>query len=304
MLNSQDCVIQGQVIPPDILGELTETKYDAENPSLMRQRLLREGYLFLRGMFACDDVMAVRDEVFGRLADVGEIRQPARDGIFTGASRRRELVGDIGKFWQSVSEGPALRQVSHGKRAHEMMNAVYGEPSHPHDYIFLRPSVAGRATHLHYDYPFFARGSKRINTVWTALGEIPPVDGTLVIVENSHHFDDLIEPILDVDYSSSYSKQVSLTDNAVELARERKSRLLTAHFQPGDVVVFGMTTLHGTLDNHSPLGRTRLSSDVRWQPAADPVDSRYVGPNPPGTTGAGYGELNGAKPLDIPWHVR
>jgi hypothetical protein len=34
----------------------------------------------------------------------------------------------------------------------------------------------------------------------------------------------------------------------------------------------------------------RLSTDVRFQPG--------------GTTGAGYGELNGAKPLTEPWHIR
>ena len=40
------------------------------------------------------------------------------------------------------------------------------------------------------------------------------------------------------------------------------------------------------------------------QRASDPVAERYVGPNPRGTTGIGYGELNGAKPLTEPWHVR
>jgi ectoine hydroxylase-related dioxygenase (phytanoyl-CoA dioxygenase family) len=74
--------------------------------------------------------------------------------------------------------------------------------------------------------------------------------------------------------------------------------------EAGDLIVFDMFTMHGSLDNHSPLGRVRLSCDVRWQPAADPVDPRYRGDHPPGTTGAGYGELNGAKPLDLPWHVR
>ena len=51
-------------------------------------------------------------------------------------------------------------------------------------------------------------------------------------------------------------------------------------------------------------GRVRVSCDVRWQSAAMPLDLRYFGANPGGTTGAGYAELNGAKPLDQPWHVR
>ena len=65
-----------------------------------------------------------------------------------------------------------------------------------------------------------------------------------------------------------------------------------------------MTMLHGTLDNHNPRQRARLSSDVRWQPAGDPIDERYFGPNPAGTTGIGYAELNGAKPLTQDWHTR
>ena len=65
-----------------------------------------------------------------------------------------------------------------------------------------------------------------------------------------------------------------------------------------------MFTMHGTFDNHSPQGRVRLSCDVRWQPASDPLDPRYAGSDPPGTTGIGYGELNGAKPLTEDWHTR
>ena len=51
---------------------------------------------------------------------------------------------------------------------------------------------------------------------------------------------------------------------------------------------------YGALDNRSPVGRVRVSCDVRYQRASDPIDERYVGPNPRGTTGVGYGELNGA----------
>ena len=35
-----------------------------------------------------------------------------------------------------------------------------------------------------------------------------------------------------------------------------------------------------------------------------PKDPRYFGVNPGGTTGAGYGELNSARPLNEDWHIR
>ena len=110
-------------------------------------------------------------------------------------------------FWQSVSEGPSLRSVSHGTRINSVMTTLFGQQPRAHDYLFLRPSVVGRATRLHYDLPFFGRGSKRIVTVWTALGDISVCDGPLVVVEGSRRFDDLIEPIRKIDYQSNDSPQ-------------------------------------------------------------------------------------------------
>ena len=65
-----------------------------------------------------------------------------------------------------------------------------------------------------------------------------------------------------------------------------------------------MFTLHGSLQNVSEENRVRLSVDVRYQRLADTVDERYFGPSPTGTTGIGYGELVGAKPLTEAWHIR
>ena len=49
----------------------------------------------------------------------------------------------------------------------------------------------------------------------------------------------------------------------------------TADFAPGDILTFSMRTLHMSTTNTT--NRVRLSADVRWQPAAEPADPRYVG---------------------------
>ncbi len=54
-------------------------------------------------------------------------------------------------------------------------------------------------------------------------------------------------------------------------------RWLSADYQAGDVLCFTMQTLHGALDNNSPEGRCRLSSDTRYQPADEPLDDRWNG---------------------------
>jgi hypothetical protein len=43
----------------------------------------------------------------------------------------------------------------------------------------------------------------------------------------------------------------------------------------GDVVVFTLHTVHMSTANLTD--RVRLSADVRWQPASEPADARYVG---------------------------
>ena len=299
-----NCRMQGHVVPDDILGTLQETPFEPSRFHDLQNKLENTGYLFFRGVIPENNIHQARREIFQRLHEVGEIKQPVEEGLFTGTSDRTARMPDLGSFWKSVSEGPALRRVSHGNQIQRVLDTVFSETARAHDYLFLRPSVPGRSTHLHYDHPFFARGSQRIHTVWTALGDIPLMEGPLVVMEGSNQFDDLIAMAQGVDYDSKDTPLVQLMDDPAELARQRGVRMLTADFRAGDVLLFSMRLLHGTLDNQSPIGRTRLSCDVRWQPASDPVDPRYSGPEPTGTTGIGYAELNGAKPLNESWHQR
>ncbi|MBI3862642.1 MAG: phytanoyl-CoA dioxygenase family protein, partial [Planctomycetia bacterium] len=260
-----------------------------------------------------DAVLAARNEVFTRLAEVGEIAEPVAAGIATGASRRREASPDLGVFWKSVSEGQALRNVTHSGRLAELAGLLFDAPARPHDYLFLRPAPVGNATDLHYDFPFFAGGASQIVTCWLPLGEIPVCDGPLAVVENSHRFEDLIAPLrsarLTGDPQAFAAAQAvayqSAATDTLEFVIARQTRLLTTHFQPGDVVIFSGFTMHGSFDNHSPLRRVRLSVDVRYQPAADRHDDpRFFGPNPIGAKGGSYGEQKAAQPLGTPWVAR
>lgn len=300
---NDDRFFNGQVIPAAVAGHFQDSS-DVDDPHELRARLLEDGYLFLRDVLDPADLLAARNEAFSRLVDVGEI-EPGSDGIATGGSRREELEDDLIAFWRSVSEGPALRHVSHGGQLRELMETVFGETALPQDYLWLRPRAVGWSTGFHYDHPFFARGSRRIYTVWFPLGDIPYSDGPLMLIENSHRFDDLIGSLHDRDEqinSSSKAAEVAAfegewTEDPIAFALDRNVRLLSAEFRTGDVLIFGMNMLHGAMDNHSPAGRVRLSCDVRYQPASDPIDDRYFGPNPTGQSGQGYGDMTSSRPL-------
>lgn len=299
-----NCRVKGQPVPSSLVGELTDSASLLDDPKALRARLADDGYLFLRGVVDRDTVMEARREVFKRLVEVGEIKPPAIDGIATGDSRRKELKPDLGAFWKSISEGRNLRAASNGRDMTRIMSLIFAEPARPQDYIFLRAGAQGRATGLHFDYPFFTRAHDKVCTVWLPIGDVPVEDGPVVIVEGSNRYRDLIDPMIGFDISKDNSRKADFGADAVSFAKARGTRLLTHNFEAGDIALFGMYTAHGSLDNHSPIGRVRLSCDLRWQPASLPLDERYFGENPPGTTGVGYGELNGAKPLTQDWHVR
>ena len=299
----KNAMVKGAPVPEAMLAELTDSAGLLGDAAAMRERLAKDGYLFLRGVIDAAAVRAARAEVVQRLEAVGEI-VPGSDGIFSGTSRRRDLEPDLGAFWKSVSNGKKFRAVSHGEAVARVMAMVAGTKVQGQDYVFLRVGVPGRATGLHFDYPFFTRMHDQVWTVWLPLGDVPVEQGPLVVVEGSHRFDDLIEPMRGFDVVKDTGRKADLGADAICFAQSRGARLLTADFRAGDIAVFGMYTVHGSLDHHDASGQVRVSCDVRWQAEAMPRDPRYFGEEPGGTTGVGYAELNGAKPLDQPWHVR
>lgn len=276
-----------------------------DNREGLRSALETDGYVHLRGALPREAALAAREEVLTRLAEVGEIAEPATEGRFTGQSRRKEVAGGLGAFWKSVNDGPCLRAVTHGPALGALASAVLGAPSRGHDYMFLRVGVAGRGTSLHCDYPFFTRATERVITCWVALSDIELAQGPIYVVDGSHKFVDHVAGMRGFDLARNpQGRRATLAEDPIAFARARGARLLTSSFRAGDILLFGMFLIHGAFDNRAPERPVRLSCDVRYQPESEPFDPRYVGPDPGGTFGGGYAELNGAKPLTEEWHQR
>ena len=159
-----------------------------------------------------------------------------------------------------------------------------------------------KSTKMHCDSGFFKRKTKKVLTCWFVFTEISLDRGPLFIIENSHKFEDLKNQYLDFDVAIHKDRKAIINVYPIEFAKQRDSKILTAHFKPGDALIFGMYTLqlHGTFQNHSIDNKIRLTCDIRYQPKSEEKDPRYFGSNP----GVGYGELNSARPLNEDWHNR
>lgn len=67
----------------------------------------------------------------------------------------------------------------------------------------------------------------------------------------------------------------SITADLPRLAEEYGSRWLVADYRAGDMVVHSAYTVHAALDNVDPDGFVRLSTDIRYQRADQPIDLRW-----------------------------
>lgn len=293
LVGEAQLTLSGQPVPADRVGALEPADPDADLMATLNER----GYLLLRSVIDPATILTARNAVLQQLFSVAEIDAPPEAAIASGTSRRAERHADLGAFWRQVSEDPALRKAVHGRQLNALMDRLFATSAKPFDFVWLRTMAAGRASPLHMDHPYMNRGTDRLVTCWIPLGPVAIDEAPLYVIEGSHGFADLHKRFAGLDVDRNPAMPGHLGDDPLALAASRGSRLLTATFEPGDVLVFGMFTLHASFDNRSASGRVRISCDTRWQPASEPMDERFRGPDPPAHGGRGYGCLSAAQPM-------
>ena len=299
-----EALINGVKVPSSLLGSLKETCLKNKSDEQLRNSLNNDGYLLLREVIDKNSITKARNDVFEKLNNVDELTDPFYEGISSGRSRRDELHKDRGVFWENVSNTESLRKITNGNNLKGVFSRIFGTSSIGFDFIFLRAVSGGKFTHMHCDAGFFTRKTQKVLTCWLVFTDITIDKGPLFIIEGSHKFSDIKTKYKGFDVDIHKHMKATIDTDPITFAQQRNSKILTAQFRPGDALIFGMYTVHGTFENYADDKKIRLTCDIRFQPNNELKDPRYFGPNPTGTTGAGYGELNSARPLNEDWHVR
>ena len=297
-------VINGIKVPQNLLGNLIETNLYESNDIDLQNALEKDGYIYIKNVINEDEISKAREDIFQKLGEVNELKHPFSDGIASGKSNRDILFSNRGEFWKQVSNISSLRNITNGKTLNKVFDKIFGMPSVRFDFIFLRAVGGGKFTHMHCDAGFFTRETQKVLTCWLVFTDVTLDKGPLFVIEGSHKYRDIYKKYDGYDVDKNKNLKASIDSHPVDFAKERKSKILTAHFNPGDILIFGMYTVHGTFENHSKDNKIRLTCDIRFQPQKESKDPRYFGINPGGTTGEGYGELNSARPLNEDWHIR
>ena len=259
------------------LGILREANAIQDDPEALRARMAEDGYLFLRDFHPRAEVEAARRVVLANLDANGQIDRayPLDEAVAKEGAKGAFLGGA-----QQMTHTPEFLKVVESPRLLAFFDRFFGEPTRTFDYKWLRAVGHGGFTGAHYDVVYMGRGSTRLFTCWTPLSDISFDLGGLALLGGSHNLESyrkLRETYgrMDVDRDMVGGW---FSDDPLEMVTKFGGRWLTSEYRLGDILLFGMFTMHGSINNSTH--RFRFSTDTRYQPAADPLDERWIGKQP------------------------
>jgi ectoine hydroxylase-related dioxygenase (phytanoyl-CoA dioxygenase family) len=260
---------------PDRLGELEPANDLLGEPAALREAMAERGYLLFRELLDPEVVLAARREVLLKYAILGEIddRFPLDDAVAGDSEGVRSA--NVRAFSESVRSGAHYLAVTDAPEVVAVHEALLGGPVKSFDMRWPRFVRPGEGCGFHCDGPYMNRGTSRIFSSWIPLGDVVRTDGALMLLENSHRSEELHAGYLQSD--ADRDGLTWLDDDPSAVLGKYGTRWLTTDFRAGDVLCFGMHTLHGAIDNASTTGRCRLSSDSRYQRIDEPADARWNG---------------------------
>ncbi len=272
---------------PRAFGVLRDSSVAIDSIEELRARMASDGYLYLPGYLNREEVLDARREITRRLAEQGCL-DPAFEPMEAVAAKDY-----IDKFKPDVArKNAALEKVLYAGPMMHFFERFFGGPVRHFDYTWLRAISPGVGTRSHCDSVYMNRGTQKLYTAWTPLGDVSFEMGGLMVLEGSNRHERLRETYCSTDVDSYCSNRTGragkdawgkgtggwLSKNAAQIQRSLGGRWLTSEYRAGDLLVFTIFTVHASLDNQSD--RVRLSSDSRYQLASEPADERWIGENP------------------------
>lgn len=261
---------------PHRLGELTPVpdRERTDREALWR-RLRRDGYLYLPRALAPDEVLAFRRYYFDQLADTGLVRAGTPAGAGVVGDGEVDLARLRHVLFRQIVPGAEYDRFCRQPAVRDWYEWFLGDRTHLHRRRIIRhvrpgERGVGTATQAHYDLVYLREGTDRVLSSWIPLGDCPVYRGGLVYLAGSHHWTMAEEQAGRLRHPAA-----SITADLPALAEQRDARWLLADYAAGDMVVHSAYVVHAALDNIDPDGVIRLSTDIRYQRAGEPIDWRW-----------------------------
>lgn len=236
-----------------------------------REKLATHGAVLLRGAIPKEKVAKARALVQQKL-----VVQGLADDRLT---RLAAADGDQGmlKGAEDIIRHPDFLAAVECDELKAVFEEIFQEGCRTFDFKWLRAVPPGDSSGFHMDSVYMAGGSSKLLTCWIPFLDVPLDLGGLAVMPGTHASEDFAQMRatygqLDMD-RDSVGGTLWFTEDPDELLR-MGSGFATAKYEVGDVVVFTLRTVHGSAVNCTQ--QWRISCDVRFQPASEPIDQRWI----------------------------
>ena len=240
-------------------GLLTESSAADLVGDEARQRLVRDGYLFLRSFLPPADLAAVESAILAAVAAtagwIAEGTDPTEWRPGPSVASESYDDPDFLAMYRRVQSLQSFHELAHHPLVVSVVQALLEDDVFVHSNHVARvvgPSARVEPTRVHQDWRP-VQGAADTLTVWLPLADIPPPLGGLRILEGSQ------------------------TGGVVPFDPERESiridnddpRWRTASYRRGDALIFHSLTVHAGRPNTTD--RLRRSCEFRYQRVSDPA---------------------------------
>jgi hypothetical protein len=259
------------------LGTLRDANGLRNDGDALRARMDEDGYLLFRGLQPEEKVRAARRALLESLAanDQIDTSHPLDEAVVKPGARGGFRGGN-----KEATRGAAFLDLVESSEIMGFFADFLKGDALTFDYKWLRVVAPGNFTGAHFDIVYMGRGTQNLYTCWTPIGDVPYELGPLALLVGSHRgpaFERVRATYgqMDVDRDKV---QGWFSSDPYEMVEKFGGQWQTTEFRAGDVLIFGMYTMHASLTNVS--NRFRITADTRYQRADEPVDERWIGANP------------------------
>ena len=266
--------------PGEKLGELRDSNELLNDNNALRSRIEQDGYLLLRNFIDTGTVLKAREAIVGYMDEKSALvkGKPLLEAVMPRTGKEVRMTGQ-----SEITHHPASLALFENGKLFDFFKRYFGEEAVTYDYKWLRAVGNENFTGCHYDVVYMGRGSRNVHTVWIPIGEIPVSQGTLAICEGSHKLESfarLRNTYGGIDVDRDMISEGWFSSDPYEITDKFGGRWLTTNFNPGDILIFGLYTLHASTTNLTD--KFRISCDIRFQPKGEKMDERWAGKSPVG----------------------
>jgi hypothetical protein len=271
--------------PSVVFGQIEDSSdlYRKKDFTRLRDKLDEDGFLYLKGVLGREAVLDARAVVIRGLVEKGDVLLDQNKSVLLDACNLGCLPNMEGV--NSLTHSKEMLNLLEGSSIKSVVGAALGVDSNQtktFDYKWLRAVGRSTFTGVHCDAVYMSRGSSNLLTCWIPIEENATLElGALAMCKGSHRSKGLTKlrdtyGKFDTEAEPGFEGSGWFTNDPLEISRmDPEVQWVSGDYEAGDILIFSLLTLHCSTANLTD--RVRISCDIRYQPANEIIDDRYMG---------------------------